>query len=82
MKKCLIQEIGLPYVDFKDIIDYIALIVYILKLIKVNKTELRTFLNSFEEYTNDYILAVGTNISDITINKNWKYRLKTIREYL
>lgn len=82
MKMCLIQEIGLPYVDFKDIIDYIALIVYILKLLKVNKTEQRVFLNSFEEYTNDYILAVGKDISDITINRNWKYRLKTIREYL
>lgn len=82
MKQCLIQEFGLQYVNFEDIIDYLALIVYIQKLLHVSKTEQKAFIKEFEVLTNDYIKSVGTSISSITINNNWKHRLKVILNYI
>ena len=44
MKSCLINEIGLPYVNFKTIGDYLILVCYYLKLLKVNKTTIKAFI--------------------------------------
>ena len=41
MKQCLILEMGLPYINFKTIGDYIILVCYCLKLLKVTKTEIK-----------------------------------------
>ena len=70
------------YDNFEDIIDYLALIVYIQKLLHVSKTEQKAFIKEFEVLTNDYINYVGTSISSITINNNWKHRLKVILNYI
>ena len=40
MRKCLMQEIGLPYVNFKTIGDYLILVCYYLKILNVTKTEI------------------------------------------
>ena len=53
MKQCLILEMGLPYINFKTIGDYIVLICYYLKLLKVSKTEIKAFLRDFEKITNE-----------------------------
>lgn len=38
MKQCLMIEMRLPYINFKTIGDYIILICYFLKLLKISKT--------------------------------------------
>ena len=48
MKQCLKLEIGLPYVNFKTIGDYIVLMCYYMKLLKVSKTEIKAFIREFE----------------------------------
>lgn len=82
MKQCLMNEMNLPYINFKDIIDYVALIVYYLKLLHVTKNEIKTFLKAFETYTNEYKDSIGASISSITINNNWKYRMSKIKNYI
>ncbi len=82
MKQCLMNEMNLQYINFKDIIDYVALIVYYLKLLHVNKTEIRSFVKLFESFTNDYISSIGLSIARITINSNWKFRLSKIKNYI
>lgn len=42
-------EMGLPYINFKTIGDYIILICYCLKLLKVTKTEIKSFIKEFEK---------------------------------
>lgn len=44
MKRCLEQEIGLPYVNFQSIGDYIILMSYYMKLFGTTKTEIRAFI--------------------------------------
>lgn len=46
MKQCLKLEVGLPYVNFKTIGDYIILMCYYMKLLKVSKTEIKAFKNN------------------------------------
>ena len=75
---CLTSEFSLPYAKFNDIIDYVILIVYINKLLKVAKTEQKRFINSFITITETYINSIGPSISRLTINPNWKARLKIV----
>lgn len=56
MKQCLILEMGMPYINFKTIGDYIILICYYLKLLKVSKTEIKSFIREFEKITREYEL--------------------------
>lgn len=52
MKQCLILEMGLPYINFKTIGDYIILVCYCLKfLLKATKTEIKSFIKEFEKIT-------------------------------
>ena len=82
MKQCLVQEFNLQYVNFKDIIDYVALILYFLKLLSVSKSEQRNFIKDFVDITEQYISMVGTTISNITLNNNWKIRINIIKNYI
>lgn len=68
MKQCLSFEMGLPYINFKTIGDYIILICYYLKLLKVSKTELKAFIREFEKITQEYKNSVNANVSAVTIN--------------
>ena len=78
MKQCLILEMGMPYINFKTIGDYIILICYYLKLLKVSKTEIKSFIREFEKITREYESSVTPNVSAITIHikflnsTNWK----------
>ena len=58
--------------------DYIILICYYLKLLKVSKTEIKSFIREFEKITREYESSVTPNVSAITIHikflnsTNWK----------
>ena len=54
MKRCLEQEVGLPYVNFKTIGDYVILVCYYLKLLGVRKNEISAFIRALERVTNEY----------------------------
>ena len=58
MKQCLILEMGMPYINFKTIGDYIILICYYLKLLKVSKTEIKSSIREFEKITREYESSV------------------------
>ena len=76
------NEIGLPYVNFKDIIDFIALIVFFLKKLSVSKTEIKAFVKMFEEATEEYCRNMDLSITSITINNNWRMRIQIIKKYI
>ena len=79
MKQCLILEMGLPYINFKTIGDYIVLICYYLKLLKVSKTEIKAFLRDFEKITNEYETSVSKSVSAITIHPDLKSRMTVLK---
>lgn len=54
MKQCLKLEIGLSYVNFKTIGDYVILMCYYLKMLKQPKGEIKAFIREFERITDNY----------------------------
>lgn len=82
MRACLQQEIGLPYVNFKSIGDYVILICYYLKLFKVSKIELKAFIREFETITNEYKSSVSLGVSTIVIHPDLVSRMNTLKKFI
>lgn len=82
MRKCLMQEVGLPYINFKTIGDYLILICYYLKLLKVTKTEIRAFLREFEVITEKYRRSVSPQVFGKVVHPDLADRLTKLRNYI
>ena len=82
MKQCLILEMGLPYINFKTIGDYIILICYYLKLLKVSKKEIKTLIREFEKITVEYETTVNPSVSSITIHPDLASRMTILKNSL
>ena len=82
MKRCLIQEIGLSYINFKTIGDYIILMCYFLKLLGITKTELRAFVRDFEKITEDYKKQVNPSVYSKVIHPDLPARMTLLKNYI
>ncbi|WP_242945332.1 Abi family protein [Hespellia stercorisuis] len=82
MKQCLKLEIGLPYVNFKTIGDYVILMCYYLKLLQVSKTELKAFIRDFEKITEDFRNSVNPNVASIVIHPDLSSRMNFLKNFL
>lgn len=82
MKRCLEQEFNLPYVNFKTLGDYLILICYYLKLLKVPKKEIKSFIRDFEHITTNYIKAVNSNVSSMVIHPDLESKLQLLKNAL
>lgn len=82
MKQCLKLEIGLPYVNFKTIGDYIILMCYYMKLLHVSKTEIKAFIRDFERITDEYKNAVNSNVSAMVIHPDLPARMNALKNFL
>lgn len=82
MKKCLMLEMNLPYVNFKTIGDYVLLICYYLKLLQVSKTEIKAFIRSFEKITSDYRGQVSNAVANKVIHPDLPYRISLLKSYV
>lgn len=79
MKQCLKLEMGLPYINFKTIGDYIILLCYYLKLLKVSKSEIKAFIREFETITKEYENSVNPSVSAITVNPDLCSRMTILK---
>ncbi len=82
MKRCLIQDIGLPYVNFKTIGDYIILMSYYLHLLKVPKTKIKAFIREFEKITTEYRNSVNPGIASMVLHPDWPARMAALKNFL
>lgn len=82
MRQCLITEIGLPYMNFKSIGDYIILVCYYLKILKVPKKTIKSFIREFEIITEDYKKSVNSEVSKIVIHPDLSCRMNTLKNYI
>lgn len=82
MKQCLKLEIGLPYVNFKTIGDYVLLIGYYLKLLYVPKTEIKAFIREFERITEKYKNSVNSVLASIVIHPDLYARMNALKNFL
>lgn len=82
MKACLKKEVGLPYVNFKSIGDYLILICYYLKLLKVSKTEIKALIREFEAITDEYRKAVNPSVAAKVLHPDLQGRLALLKKYI
>ncbi len=82
MRQCLANEIHLPYMNFKTIGDYIILICYYLKLLRVPKTEQRAFIRAFERITSGYRKAVSPAVARIVIHPDLPARMEALKKFI
>lgn len=82
MTSTLEAEIGLPYVNFKTIGDYLILTCYYLKLLKVQKTEINAFIREFEKITDEYRTAVNPAVASMVIHPDLAGRITILKNYV
>lgn len=82
MKRTLEQEFGLSYVNFKTLGDYMLLICYFLKLLKIRKTELKTFIREFERITDEYKKVVNSNVAAIVVHVDLSARMGALKKFI
>ena len=82
MKQCLQQEVGLPYVNFKTIGDYVILVCYYLKILHVPKTEIKAFIREFDKITEAYVKSVNSVVSAIVIHPDLLARMTALKAYI
>ncbi len=82
MSDCLIRDVGLPYVNFKTIVDYLILTCYYLKNLGVSRIELRAFCREFEKITDDYIRSVSPAVHNIVIHPDLMVRVHILKCFI
>lgn len=82
MKRCLKLEIGLPYVNFQTIEDYVILMSYYMKLLKAPKTEIKAFIREFEKIINNYKQSVNTNVAALVIHPSLPVKMKLLKNFI
>ena len=73
---------GLPYVNFKTIGDYVILVCYYLKLLHTPKTEIRTFIREFEHITESYRTSVDPSVASIVIHPDLPSRMELLKKFI
>lgn len=82
MKQCLRLELGLPYVNFKTIGDYVLLLCYYLKLLQVPKTDIKSFIREFERITAEYRKSVNSAVTAAVIHPDLPSRMTALKNFI
>lgn len=82
MKQCLKLELGLPYVNFDTIGDYVLLMGYYLKLLHMPKTEIKAFVREFERLTENYKNSVSPSVASIVIHPDLSARMNILKNFI
>lgn len=82
MKRCLEQEIGLSYINFRSIGDYIILMCYYMKLLGTTKTEIKAFIREFEKITDEYRNSVAPAVANIVIRRDLSPRMTALKNFI
>ena len=68
--------------SFKTIGDYIILMCYYMKLLKVSKIEIKAFIREFEKITDNYKQVVSPNIAALVIHPDLGSRMNVLKNFL
>ena len=76
------SETSISNVSFDTMVDYLILIVYIMKILKHSKTELKLFINQFTEACEILRKQVPMNIYSRIVYTDTRRKLNELREFL
>lgn len=81
-KRAVANATGIYSVDFESIVDYYALIVYMLSLIRIPKTELKRYVKDFEEIIESLKKQVTGSIFDMIVHTDYTRKLAGLKRYI
>lgn len=82
IKVCLQHEIGLPYVNFKSIIDYIILVSYILIKLEVPKNDIEDFITQFENALINLSTSINSTIYSTIVHPDTTLKISKLRSFI
>lgn len=78
----LIEDETNIHVDFSEIFDYLVLIIYMLKILKVSKRKLNQIINNYIEYTEELRENIPISIFNSFIKTNFNKKTQTLFQYV
>lgn len=76
------QELGVAGIDFADITDYIVLITYLMRQMRVTKTECKQFISGYETILESIHAELPFNIYSKIIKTDARRKLRAARYFL
>lgn len=76
------QETGIGGIDFSDITDYVVLLVYLMRSIRLTKTECRQLVSGYETILERFFVDLPFNIYSKVIKTDAKSKLAGIRRFI
>lgn len=80
--RLLKSQAGIDYVNFADITDYVILVVYLLSLMGVSKTERKRVLTDYEAILDRYKLELPSAIFGALVRTETAKKLKQTRVFV
>lgn len=82
LKTCMTHDVGVTYANFQSIIDYIILVAYILKKIKVPKKEILSMISSYEKCLKELQKEVGNLIYLKLVHVDTSRKIGDLRRFV
>ena len=82
MKQCLMQDVKLPYINFKTIGDYVILICYYLVGLAIEKEEVLSFINNFIDATTCFESSVSVSVSSMVVHPDLMMRMSILKSFV
>lgn len=82
LTSCLSNDTQINNISFNSIVDYIILIVYLMKKLTCSKTEINKFINDFEYISNDFRSKVPINIYNSILFTDTRNKINLLKNYV
>jgi abortive infection bacteriophage resistance protein len=82
LEVCLTHEVGVTYVNFESIIDYLILVCYILKKIKVPKREIQGLISAYQKGLDDLQKEINSNIYHMIVHTDTGRKINDLRNFI
>lgn len=79
---CLENDMSIKNITFDTIVDYLIIIIYLLKNLECSKTELNMLVNDFEKSINDFRAKVPMNIYSRILYTDTKNKINLLKNYI
>lgn len=76
------NDTGINNINFKTIVDYIILVIYLLKNLKIAKTEMNKIIKNFENLINEFRNEIPIHIYNIIFHTDTRNKLNLLKIYL
>lgn len=76
------QDVKLPYINFKTIGDYVILICYYLVGLAIEKEEVLSFINNFIDATIRFQSSVSVNVSSMVVHPDLMLRMSILKNFV